>query len=125
MCHTRGGSRGDDLDLVEQFNRRFPPDDIFLDLSDSGITVYLNRLDVEEAQRTVAEILSGSERNWLHNDPLTESMRAILSVRSFGLYGGKRNYVGYNRERKVQGRAAKELRRGRHYYANDADFRRM
>ncbi len=117
-----GGSRGDDLDLVEQFNRRFPPDDIFLDLSDSGITVYLNRLDVEEAQRTVAEILSGSERNGLHNDPLTESMRAILAVRSFGLYGGKRNYVGYNRERKVQGRAAKELRRGRHYYANDAGF---
>ena len=117
-----GGSRGDDLDLVEQFNRHFPPDDIFLDLSDSGITVYLNRLDVEEAQRTVAEILSGSERNGLHNDPLTESMRAILSVRSFGLYGGKRNYVGYNRERKVQGRAAKELRRGRHYYANDAGF---
>lgn len=36
--------------------------------------------------------------------------------------GRKRNYVGYNRERKVKGRAAKELRRGKHYYANDADF---
>ena len=30
--------------------------------------------------------------------------------------------MGYNRERKVQGRAAKELRRGKHYYANDAEF---
>ena len=117
-----GGSSGDDLELVEQFNRRFPPDDIFLELSDSCITVYLNRLDVEEAQRTVTEILGGSTRNGSSNDPLTESMRAILAVRSFGLYGGKRNYVGYNRERKVQGRAAKELRRGKHYYANDAGF---
>ena len=34
----------------------------------------------------------------------------------------KRKYVGYNRERKVKDRAAKELRRGKHYYANDADF---
>ena len=117
-----GGSSGDDLELVEQFNRRFPPDDIFLELHDSGITVYLNRLDVEEAQRTVAEILAGNSHDASCNDPLTESMRAILAVRSFGLYCGKRNYVGYNRERKVQGRAAKELRRGKHYYANDAGF---
>ena len=117
-----GGSRGDDRKLVERFNRRFPPDDIFLELHDSRITVYLNRLDVEEAQRTVAEILGGDPGDASRNDPLTESLRAILAVRSFGLYGGKRNYVGYNRERKVQGRAAKELRRGRHYYANDAGF---
>ena len=116
------GVSGDDHELVEQFNRRFPPEDVFLELRDTGVTVYLNRLDVEEAQRTVAEILDGSGRNASHNDPLTESMRAILAVRSFGLYGGKRNYVGYNRERKVQDRAAKELRRGKHYYANDAGF---
>ena len=30
--------------------------------------------------------------------------------------------MNYNRERKVQGRADKELRRGKHYYANDAEF---
>ena len=117
-----GGVSGDDRELVEQFNRRFAPEDVFLELRDTGVTVYLNRLDVEEAQRTVAEILGGTARNASHNDPLTESMRAILAVRSFGLYGGKRNYVGYNRERKVQDRAAKELRRGRHYYANDAGY---
>ena len=117
-----GGVSGDDHELVEQFNRRFPPEDVFLELRDTGVTVYLNRLDVAEAQRTVAEILDCSGRKASHNDPLTESMRAILAVRSFGLYGGKRNYVGYNRERKVQDRAAKELRRGKHYYANDAGF---
>ena len=117
-----GGVSGADRELVAMFNRCFPPEDVFLELHDAGVTVHLNRLDVEEAQRTVAEILGGVAHDASRTDPLTQSMRAILAVRSFGLYGGKRNYVGYNRERKVQGRAAKELRRGKHYYANDAEF---
>ena len=48
---------------------------------------------------------------------------AVGRVRSYGINGRKRLYVGYNAERKVVDRKAKERRRGKHYYANDHAFR--
>lgn len=117
------GLSGDgDSRLVEQFNRRFSPDDIFLEPHDTGIVVHLNRLDLEEAQAAVREISGSGNGKGAARNLLTDSLDAILAIKSYGLDGRKRNYVGYNRERKVKDRAAKELRRGRHYYANDAEF---
>ena len=39
--------------------------------------------------------------------------------------GSKRHFAGYNAERKVTGRKAKEQNRGKHYYANDNDFSKI
>ncbi len=46
----------------------------------------------------------------------------VQEIGSYGLKGEKRLYVGYNKERKVADRKEKEVRRGKHYYANDHDF---
>ena len=46
----------------------------------------------------------------------------VKGIGSYGLKGEKRLYVGYNKERKVADRKKKEIRRGKHYYANDHDF---
>ena len=112
----------DEQSLLDQFNRRFSPEDIFLEPSESGIRIHLSKLDVVEAQSAVDEISRRRNGNTTDRNPLIDSLEAILAIKSYGLDGRKRNYVGYNRERKVKDRAAKELRRGKHYYANDADF---
>ena len=119
--HPRGLSDGD-ARLVDQFNRRFSTDDIYLEQHDTGVRVHLNRLDIDEAQAAVREISGPHNGSDKARNLLTDSLDAILAIKSYGLDGRKRNYVGYNRERKVRDRAAKELRRGRHYYANDAEF---
>ena len=53
---------------------------------------------------------------------LSEIVAAVSGIRSYGINGSKRLYVGYNSERKVVDRKQKERRRGKHYYANDHDF---
>ena len=49
-------------------------------------------------------------------------MLAVESIKSYGISSGKRHFVGYADERKVKNRAGKELRRGKHYYANDHSY---
>ena len=55
---------------------------------------------------------------------LRQIERVVLGVKSYGLTDGKRDYVGYNRERKVVARAQKERSRGRLAYARDNGFSR-
>jgi len=51
-------------------------------------------------------------------------IKAIESVRSYGVRGKKRVYVGYNAERKVKGRKAREATKGKYFYAADDGFSR-
>ena len=108
---------------LEAFNRRFSPEDVFLDAQDGVVRVHLRKLDVAHAQSVVDELSAATDTGINgHRHILNDVLDAVLGVRSYGLDGRKRNYVDYNRERKVKDRSTKELRRGRHYYANDADF---
>ena len=96
--HPRGLSDGD-ARLVDQFNRRFSTDDIYLEQHDTGVRVHLNRLDIDEAQAAVREISGPHKSSDKARNLLTDTLDAILAVKSYGLDGRKRNYVGYNRER--------------------------
>jgi len=46
----------------------------------------------------------------------------IDKIKSYGIKGKKRKYIGYNKERKVINRKAKEKGRGVYYYAQDNTF---
>ena len=46
----------------------------------------------------------------------------IEQIKSYGLKGQKRLYVGYNKERKVRNRKTKEKERGMFYYAQNHTF---
>ncbi len=57
------------------------------------------------------------------NNSLKEvAFEIVNKIGSYGLRGNKRQFVGYNAERKVSNRKAKEQDRGKHYYANDNTF---
>ena len=56
---------------------------------------------------------------------MAQILQSVESIRGFGVNGNKRLYIGYNDERKVVGRKEKELRRGKHFYANDHGFSRI
>ncbi len=112
------------LELVRQFNRRFDHDDLYITAESGVLWMNLHRADVRQVREVVDELVSGSEENG-RGAPLVAALAAIESNKSYGLQGRKRNYVDYNRERKVKDRQAKELRRGRHFYANDRKFDAM
>ena len=72
--------------------------------------------------RALSDAVAAVVANHSTNLPLGDIAAAVERVRSYGINGRKRLYVGYNRERKVAGRRGKAERRGKHYYANDHDF---
>ena len=107
-------------DALAFLNRRFDPDDFYAARNGDALDVWLREADVE-ALRDAA-----SEAGRLHGsaDAMRRIVEAVEGVGSYGINGGKRLYVGYNRERKVAGRKGKEQRRGKHYYANDHAYER-
>lgn len=115
----------DELALIDVFNGRFNGEDIFLRAESDTILVHLKRADMNLLRATVNELTDSHQQNGTSTNLLKASLQAVEAIKSYGLEGKKRNYVGYNSERKVKNRSIKELRRGRHYYANDALFSKI
>ena len=105
---------------VAALNDRFHAEDFHVIRNGGGLEVWLRQVSMEDLSDAVASV----SREYGHGRVMEEIVKAVDSIRSYGLNGGKRLYVGYNDERKTVGRRAKEKRRGKHYYANDHEFDR-
>ena len=104
-----------DHELLQLLNRKLDPDDMLVSVQDGRAKVLLHAVDIDRLRQAVAELSASSETS----DILTAVLLAVESIKSYGIRAGKRYFVGYADARKVVDRADKELRRGKHYYAND------
>lgn len=105
-------------EAVATLNSHFNPDDFFVTTSGAEMDVWLRQVnlnDLSEAARKVS-------RQFGDATAMSEILSAVENIKSYGINGNKRLYIGYNSERKVVDRKIKELRRGKHYYANDHGF---
>lgn len=108
--------RGGVADAIRAINAHADPDDLYVTRNgDMGVEIWLRQVDVDGLR---AALDSAGDFPRL----ASRILERIEGVGSYGVSNGKRVYVGYDQERKVADRKKKELRRGRHYYANDADF---
>jgi len=105
--------------VVARLNRKFNPDDFHVSIGGHNLDVWLRQMDVAELAAEVDAVC----RDFDDAHAMQEVVKAVLGIRSYGLNGNKRLYVGYDRERKVADRKAKERRRGKYFYAADHDFR--
>ena len=103
---------------IAALNSRFNPDDFFVVRDGDGLEVWLRQVNLAELSAAIDAV--ASEHG--NADALAPVLPAIEDIRSYGVNGYKRLYVGYNAERKVVGRKQKAQRRGKHYYANDHQF---
>ena len=103
---------------VAALNSRFNPDDFYVVHNGGSMEIWLRQLNLGELSAAI-DAVAGEYGN---GAAMGRVFQAVASVRSYGVNGSKRLYVGYNSERKVAGRKQKELRRGKHYYANDHGF---
>ena len=102
-------------EAVAALNARFDPDDFHVVPNGGGLEVWLREVDLyalRDAADAAARRIGGAEA-------ARRIVEAVEGAGGYAVNGGKRLYVGYNRERKVAGRKGKERRRGKHYYAND------
>ena len=109
---VKAGSKFSDEDLngiVDLFSRFYPY--AYCDLSEtSDLRVFLNQIDFSELKQIALEFKLNQNGNG-SSSLIDEVVEAVDSIRSFGLKGGKRVYIGYNDERKVQNRKKKVLKR--------------
>jgi DNA modification methylase len=115
-------SLGADIsDAVATLNSHFNPDDFFVTNSGNELDVWLRQVNLND----LSEVTRKVSRQFGDEEAMADILRAVESIKSYGINGNKRLYVGYNSERKVIDRKLKEQRRGKHYYANDHDFAKL
>jgi DNA modification methylase len=101
--------------LLNSLNNQ-PRGNYFFRFEGEKLVLYLNSMDLEKFQKSTTSV---SKMEFY-----PEILNSISSIRSYGIKGGKRIYVNYNKERKVQERLKKVKQRGIYYYADDAAFSR-
>ncbi len=107
-------------DAILALNKLFDADDFYVAREGDEVEVWLRQMNLNDLATAVARV----ESAYGNPDVMRGIFQAVEDVRSYGFNGHKRLYVGYNRERKVANRKGKELRRGKHFYANDNPFKR-
>ncbi len=108
-------------EAVATLNSHFNPDDFFVTNSGDELDVWLRQVNLNDLSEATRKI----SRQFGNETVMSEILRAVESIKSYGINGRKRLYVGYNSERKVIDRKLKEQQRGKHYYANDHGFTKI
>ena len=100
---------------LEELNSYFKPNDFYVTIDQSELTVNLRLLDLQQFSliKNTVESDFGQEVGKI----LNEIENSIQSIKSYGIKNGKRLYINYNNERKVKNRVVKEGRRGKYFYA--------
>lgn len=106
-----------DKQAVELFNRRFHEDEVRIVKQNDSLIICLKEINIDSLKDTCFQIDCE-----INSDLIRRVVKKIEAVKSYGLQGRKRNYVDYNKERKVKNRWQKEKKRGQYYYARDNSF---
>ena len=116
---TLSPSVDDNVDsAIKALNGHFRPDDFQVIRNGSEMEVWLRQVNIWDLSAAATK----AAREHDSHDAMQSVYRAVEAIHSYGVNGNKRLYVGYNDERKVAGRKEKELRRGKHFYANDHGY---
>lgn len=110
----------ENITAIDQLFSLYSKDDIFLEVTNGDLVIKLRQLDFADFKKNVQSLIKYS------NKEVTNLLNSILfnieKIKSYGLKGKKRLYVGYNKERKVRGREEKERERGIYFYARGNTF---
>jgi len=107
--------------IINLFDSFFD-DEFSFDFSDNNAEIQLVSLDYNLFQNTTKNVLSNGALNDYSKIAVQSILDAITNIKSYGLKSGKRVYVDYNNERKVQNRKEKEEKRQQFYYTKNNNF---
>ncbi len=106
-----------ELRAIRLFNKLFDKKEIQLGYDSDEVIILLQEIDINKLKE-ISSHFSGYTDKKIFKDVL----RSIEQIKSYGIKGKKRNYVDYNKERKVKGRKSKELIRHQYYYTQGNTF---
>lgn len=97
----------------------YPKSELYINQEEDKIFLYIREVDFFDLKKRVQEF---SKKFPNQASILDNIINSIEAIRSYGLKGKKRVFVGYDQERKVKNRKVKEIARGVYYYARDHNF---
>ncbi|HOM26626.1 MAG TPA: site-specific DNA-methyltransferase, partial [bacterium] len=105
--------------IINELFSLFPQTDMFCQFQNGYLIIFLRELDFFFFKNVVFEYIQKFPK---HQKILQKILYSIENIKSYGLKGFKRLYVGYNKERKVKNRTIKEMERGKYFYAREHNF---
>ncbi|MBW1649211.1 MAG: site-specific DNA-methyltransferase [Deltaproteobacteria bacterium] len=106
-----------DLLAIRLFNEEFKENEIKLESDSNRVVALLKEIDIEKLKKITPRLSSYIEKTIFE-----DLIRSIEQIKSYGIKGNKKNYVDYNKERKVKDRKKKEINRNQYYYAQNNRF---
>jgi DNA modification methylase len=106
-----------EVKFLDSLEKKFNNDFLFT-YDNFNLFFHLNSIDLNKFANYVNENLNNDINSDLFDNIIVE----IEKIKSYGIKSGKRIYVDYNKERKVQNRKNKVLKRGFHYYTKGNNF---
>lgn len=106
----------EEYNLLQRINEQFTKDDIYIEYLDNKLIVNLNKLDLEKFESLI------KTSNVTDKSIFFTILEDIKGIGSYGIKGGKRVFVDYDKERKVSDRKAKEEKRKKHFYTVEHSF---
>jgi len=104
---------------------KYSNDDIYYEVENENFDVHLKSINFKEFEKDVRSITENVLADTKGGKLLTDILEKIDSIKSYGLKGSKRVYVGYNDERKVKNRKKKEQSRQQFFYAQNNNFSKI
>lgn len=106
-----------DLYTVEAINKAFNKNEMEIKHDGQNITILLKRIDITKLKN-----YGTSQNGAINQSIINDIVDSIEQIKSYGISGNKRNYVDYNKERKVKDRRNKEVARNQYYYTEGNKF---
>ena len=104
--------------LIDGFNAHFSKKDAYMFRDASGLHIMLAQLDLVKFRAFLDSVDAPAAL-------LDSAFDIVNKIGSYGVKGNKRQFVGFNAERKVVNRQKKVQDRSKHYYANDHGFSKV
>lgn len=110
-----------EIEFLKELNLTFPKEDIYFEHDNNKIITYLHALDIQNFRDVINKF---NKRFKINEDKnlFYSILERIEKIKSYGIKGGKRVFIGYNEERKVKSRKEKEEKRKVYFYAIGNNF---
>ncbi|MEW5799014.1 MAG: site-specific DNA-methyltransferase [Bacteroidota bacterium] len=95
---------------------------MYYEINENGFVLHLHSINFEEFKKSVQKATTDGLKDTKSAKLLSEIVTKIGLIKSYGIKGNKRIYVGYNKERKVKDRQKKVINRQQYFYALDNNF---
>jgi DNA modification methylase len=111
--------------ILNKIQKKFSKNGFQIEIKEFEIILYLHSIDFTAFKTYIHSLLSTTGPEIVDKTVFLNIIEKISRIKSYGIKGGKRFYVTYNDERKVENRQHKISKRGLYYYAQKNNFSKV